>query len=487
MKHDVKEQIGRSLIWSAASTVTPPLVQSLRTIILARFLAPADFGLMSMAMAIIMFLEIFQQGGLGQAVIQHRGRPEDAANVSFWAQLAISSLIFSMLWLGAPSISGIAKNPELINVLRVMSFALFSSPFVNIPASLMIRNLRFRGVFHRQVAPLLASSLLSIILACLDYGVWSLVIGHLAGSYVSALIFLFHWRPRFSISLPLIKDLFTFGGHIVVQGMLLWASGILFKFLIGTFQGTTILGYLNIADNLALRPVLSITASLAAVMFPAFSQLERDGQDLKAVYLVSLQRLTLIGIPLSATLFFLCPSLVHVLLGEKWLPAITPVRILLIVAAMANIVGLNAEIYKAMGLPGIITKLMLFRTVIFVPLFFYTSRQNLIIFLWSYLLGAGSTHLLNVYVMLKVMAIPVKELLLRLKPAFLVTAGLSGLGMAGQFSIPMGVRQHAIGLLLQAGLACVFYVIFVRIFDRESYSAAADFIRSIIVHRRESA
>ena len=125
MKHDVKEQIGRSLIWSAASTVTPPLVQSLRTIILARFLAPADFGLMSMAMAIIMFLEIFQQGGLGQAVIQHRGRPEDAANVSFWAQLAISSLIFSMLWLGAPSISGIAKNPELINVLRVMSFALF--------------------------------------------------------------------------------------------------------------------------------------------------------------------------------------------------------------------------------------------------------------------------------------------------------------------------------------------------------------------------
>jgi len=130
---------------------------------------------------------------------------------------------------------------------------------------------------------------------------------------------------------------------------------------------------------------------------------------------------------------------------------------------------------------------MLFRTVIFVPLFFYTSRQNLIIFLWSYLLGAGSTHLLNVYVMLKVMAIPVKELLLRLKPAFLVTAGLSGLGMAGQFSIPMGVRQHAIGLLFQAGLACVFYVIFVRIFDRESYSAAADFIRSTIVHRRESA
>jgi len=486
MKRDVKEQIGRSLIWSTASTVAPPLVQTVRTVILARFLAPADFGLMSMAMAIVLFLEIFQQGGLGQAVIQHRGSTEDAANVSFWVQLAISSVIFSMLWLGAPSISALAKNPALINVLRVMSFALFSSPFVNIPASLMIRNLNFRGVFHRQIAPILASSLLSIILACLDYGVWSLVIGHIAGSYVSAIIFLFHWRPRFCISLGLIKDLFGFGSHIVAQGMLLWASGILFKFLIGTFQGTTILGYLNMADNLALRPVSSITASLAAVMFPAFSQLEREGQDLKGVYLVSMQRLTLIGIPLSAALFFLCPSLVHVLLGEKWLPAITPVRILLIVAAMATVVGLNAEIYKAMGLPGLITKLMLFRTVIFVPLFFYTSQQSLLVFLWSYLLGAGSTHLLNIYIVLKVMAIPLKQFLLSLKPAFLVTACLTGLGIAGCIAVPPEMGQNPVGLSLQIALVCFFYIAFVRIFDRESCAAAADFIRSTVVHRRES-
>jgi O-antigen/teichoic acid export membrane protein len=104
-----------------------------------------------------------------------------------------------VLWLIAPLAAGYMGGGQLSGILRALSLVFFASPFVAIPLSVMIRHLEFKRIAVIQSLSMLISALISISMAWAGYGVWSLVAGHLAGSYLTAAFFLFEWRPGFPL------------------------------------------------------------------------------------------------------------------------------------------------------------------------------------------------------------------------------------------------------------------------------------------------
>jgi PST family polysaccharide transporter len=462
MESELHKKIKTSIFWSFLSTILPQIIQLVVTIVLARLLFPEDFGLMGMAMVVIAFLDLFKDAGLGQALIQYRDGSEEVANSAFWIQLVVGIFCMAVIWLIAPLVSLYFKRVELIDILHALSLTFLASPFISIPVSILTRRLHFKGIFYRQSIALFLSGSVSIAMVYSGFGVWSLVAAYIINNYLLALMFLNEWHPTMGININHARRLLTFGYNLTVQGILMWLNSSLFQLFIGRYQGAMALGHLNMAINLGMKPMSLLAGPLARVMLPTFSEIVRQNDDLKSTYINALKGLSTIGIPLCTAMFFLTPSFVINFLGQKWMLTIPAIRILLVCAVIGNLVVLNNEIYKSMGIPQILTKLMIVSSFFSIPLFFFAARHGLITMLYAFLLWSVAFNSINIYICKNVLNFTWKEFFSTIKGSIQISTGITVLGLIQMSIIPSnGIG----GFLLQISLYCVIFLTGLRFFE----------------------
>ena len=467
MEDSLSNKVSSSLIWSFGATTIPQLVRMLVTIVLAKILVPEDFGLIAMAMAVISFVEILREGGLGQALIQEKAHAEDLANVAFWLQMAMSFFLTVLIWGFAPLIAGYMGTERLSAILRIISLAFLASPFSSVPSSLMMRHMDFKSIFHRDIIPMFVSGPCSVLLALLGYGVWSLVIGYLVDTYLRAMIFALKWRPKLKFRWH--RNMIFFGLHIVCQRILVWVNGSLFLLFIGKYQGAATLGYVNMAISISLKPLSFMSIPLVQVLYPAFSQMVRKKQDVRATYLKVTSKILMIGTPLCTLLFVLSPLFVSVVLGIKWQESVPVVKILVICLAFGNIVMLNPEIYKALGMPAIVTKLMALKSLLFVPIFYFTAKHGLTAFLYAFLSSSIIFAIINTYVCSRVLRFSLKDFI-SVSKGGLAISGLLALfwKIEGYFVSPELLNTYS-GLIAEIIILAGLYLLLLRIFERQFF------------------
>ncbi len=462
-------QVRPPFFWGFASTNIPQIIQFITTAILARILLPEDFGLMGMALAIISFIDIFKDGGLGEALIQHRGNHGRAANLAFWIQSGCAVFFVLVLWLIAPLAAGYMGSGQLSGILRALSLVFFASPFVAIPLSVMIRHLEFKRIAVIQSLSMLISALISISMAWAGYGVWSLVAGHLAGSYLTAAFFLFEWRPGFDLGLESARRILSFGSNMVLVRILFWTNSSLLLLFIGKYQGAAVLGYLSMAISLSLKPMSYIAVPFEKIMYPLFSRIARENGKLKNYYLGALRKLSVITIPSCCAVFILSPSFVNVVIGPKWC-AITPmVRILVLSVFIGNFAILNSAVFKALGSPGILTRLTLARTIFSVPILFWASRHGVMIMLWSYLLFSVIFDSISAWLCGRILNISPGEFVQALGPALNMFLGMALFGILSALLVPAHLSNSLSGFLIQVVAVCVIFMAVLKKFEPDIF------------------
>jgi len=359
----------RSVVWTALTEIVARTASPIVMVVLARILAPADFGVVATAMVAISFSQMLWDAGLNKALVQTREAPDEAANVVFWTNLLLATVTYGALFAAAPWLAAFFRSPPSGPILRVLGLQMIIAALASVQHGLCVRDLDFRRLFWIKLVTAFLPGMLSIPLALRGFGAWALVIGALSGQTLNLVLLWARssWRPSLSYSPRQARRLLGFGVWVLAEAfggwLILWGDSL----LVGRFLGVHHLGVyrtgsmlVSVFFGLALNPFLTIA-------YPMLSRLQSDVPALIRGFRTVNRLVIAIAVPLALGLLATAHDMAAALLGNKWEGLDFVLGALGFATGMTWTVGLNGEAYRAIGRPDINTKFMYGQLLVFVP------------------------------------------------------------------------------------------------------------------------
>ncbi|RKY42346.1 MAG: lipopolysaccharide biosynthesis protein, partial [Candidatus Omnitrophota bacterium] len=318
--------------WVFALRISQQLFRLGRLIILARILAPYDFGLIGIALLTVAILETFSQTGFQQALIQKKNNIEIYLDAAWSVLILRGFILFTILYFIAPYAAFFFNAPEAKPIIQVIGFAVLFQAFTNIGVIYFQKELEFNKQFIYKLSGTLADFVVVISVALILRSVWALVFGLLAGAMVRLIVsYLIHpYRPHLSFDLKKTKELFGFGKWILGSSILIFLLNQGDDIFVGKLLGATALGFYQIAYRMSNMPATEITHVISQVTFPAYSKLQDNIPRLREAYLKVLQLTAFLSFPIAGLIFVLAPDFTKIFLGEKWMPMVPAMQVLCI-------------------------------------------------------------------------------------------------------------------------------------------------------------
>ena len=187
----------KSMLWKLMERFSTQIVSFVISIILARILAPSEYGIIAIILIFINFANVIIDGGLNTALIQKKDADQTDFSTIFWFCLLLSGVLYVVLFFTAPLISRFYDNEILTPVLRVLSLVLFAHSINSIQRAYVSRHMLFKKLFWVNAVAVVLSGSLGIAMAYKGYGVWALVGQSLSSPIVCCVLMWFavKWRP----------------------------------------------------------------------------------------------------------------------------------------------------------------------------------------------------------------------------------------------------------------------------------------------------
>jgi lipopolysaccharide exporter len=367
----------RSTGWVAISLAGQQLASVAAFVVLARLLEPKAFGIVSLAWTVLAFAEQIQESGVGSALIYRRHDIERAAATALiWAPLA-SLVLYAAAFVLAPLLAHLLHSPGLVSVLRVLGLILLLRGLMVVPAAILGRTLAYRARAKADVGAAFVQLVVSVSLAFAGFGVWSLVVGALAGAAAQCVIVwtVVPWRPSpAAASRRILIEMMRYGRFVSAGSMLNVLDNTIDNISIARWLGTTPLGYYAIAFRIADFPNSVIGHVVGRVMFPVYSILQGELQSVRRAYIQNLQRIAIVALPVSIGIAVAAEPIVLTLFGEKWRLAVTPLRILAFYGLLKSFVAPSGELFKGIGKPHISPLFGMVHLALAVPILYVLIR-----------------------------------------------------------------------------------------------------------------
>jgi len=356
-------------------------------------LAPNDFGLLGIALLALSTLEIFSQTGFRAALIQKKENIESYLDTA-WTVSAIRGIVlFLILYLSSPIISKFFNSSQAMLVIKVISISILLSGFRNIGILFFQKELEFKKQFIYEFSATIVDLTVAISLSFILRNVWALVWGILAANFVRFVMsyVLLPYRPKFKIQKEKFKDLFGFGKWVLGSGILVFLTTQGDDIFVGKMLGVTTLGFYQMAYMLSNLPATEITHVISRVTFPAYSKLQEDLPRIKEAYLNVLHLIAFISVPLAGGIFILVPDFTKIFIGEKWMPMVPVVQVLVLAGLIRSIAATTGPIFHGVGKPKINTMWQTIRLIVLIALIYPLSMR------WS-IMGTSLAVIISIFV-----------------------------------------------------------------------------------------
>jgi len=388
----LSQQAVRGGIWIFALRITNKLLRLVRTVILARVLAPHDFGLMGIALLAMVILETFSHTGFNIALIQKKGNIEEYLDTAWVVQVIRGIILFGILLAAAPFVAAFFNTPRATDIVRVIAISVLFKGFTNIGTIYFQKNFEFNKLFVHLISTTIADLAVAIPAALILRSVWALVFGlvasHLVGCIMSYIMSPF--RPRMNIDWKKFRELFGFGRWILGSGILVFLITQGDDAFVGKILGATALGFYLMAYTLSNLAATEISEALSIVAIPTYSKIQDNLNKLKDAYLKVLQLTAFISIPISGGIFILAPELTSTFLGDKWMAMVPAMQALALAGLVRSIASTTVPVFYAAGKPKIETKWQIIRLLVLAALIYPFSIK------WG-ILGASIAVLLSIF------------------------------------------------------------------------------------------
>jgi len=348
-------------------------IQFLVQIILARLLAPAQYGVLSLMIVFITVANVFIQTGFAGSLIQNKNIRETDYSSAFWVSLLISCAIYSMLFILAPLIGIFSNLPNIVRPFRVLSIVLIPGVLNSIQITKVTREMRFMNIFLSNIAAIVISGITGVILAYKGAGIWALVVQYLLNTTVAAIVMLFtvYWRPRLICNLKRVKKMLKYGSKILFSNLIDTLYQNLFNLIVGKGYDPNTLGYFSRGKQFPQFVTNAITGAVQSVMLPAMSAKQDDRDQVKELMRNSVMLSSYIVFPIMAGIAAEAAPLVRVLLTDRWAPCIPYIRIFCFAMAFDPVHMCNLEAINAMGRSDITLRLQIIKKIIGVLLLIF--------------------------------------------------------------------------------------------------------------------
>jgi O-antigen/teichoic acid export membrane protein len=372
--------LDRSLLlgvaWTAGMKWATQVLSWASTLVIARLLVPADYGLFGMAMVYMGFVAPIYDLGLSAAIIQRRDMDHDQiarlGGLSLMYGIAFSLLSVAL----AEPIALYFREPAVRQIVQLLSVAYLITAPQMLPRALLARDLHWRKLAWIDGTQAIVLTGATLVLALLGYRYWSFVYAEIAAATMTTVLALV-WAPH-RIAWPSrfrgIAGAATFGSHVALARIGYYVYSNADFAIVGRVLGKAILGAYTFGWTLATIPVDRVSSLVARVIPSILSAVQTDLAALRRYTLALTEGLAFVALPLSVGLALTADQFVRLALGPNWSGAVGPLRLLAFYGGYRSIATIISPLLVATGDARRNFQFTLFAVCVLPPLFYLGAR-----------------------------------------------------------------------------------------------------------------
>lgn len=324
-----KKSVLSGVFWKFAERVGAQAVSLIVSIVLARLLAPSEYGAISLVMVFINIANVFVTSGFGTALIQKKDADDVDFSTVFYFSLFFSTCVFIILFFSAGFIADFYEMPILKPVFRVLSLSIIIMGINSVQQAYISREMMFKKFFYATIIGTIISAVVGIVLAYLGFGIWALVAQSLTNNVIDTIILqlTIQWRPIKAFSFTRLKELFSYGWKLLVQSVVLQIYSSLRSLIIGKIYTPADLAYYTKGNQFPNLISTNIDTAINAALFPAMSKEQESIERVKAMARKATQITSYVMNPILIGFAAVAEPFISLLLTDKWLPCVPYLRI----------------------------------------------------------------------------------------------------------------------------------------------------------------
>ena len=479
----LKQKTIKGVVWSSVQRFGTMAITFASNIILARLLSPDDYGCIGMLMIFISLSASFIDGGFGSALIQKKEPTNEDYSTIFYWNIALSLVLYGVLFMCAPLIASFYRIPLLSDVLRVQGVVLIFNALSIIQQNQLRKKLLFKKLAIVNITSALVSLGVAIVMAYKGYGVWALVAQQISLSVINAIMFWIvgHWAPDRVFSWQSFKELFKFGGFMLLSHLFGTLSNEIQGLLVGRMFNPATMGLYTQAYRLEGSAATATSSIIDQVTYPVLASY----QDNRPHFVSALNRF--IQIPafvcslVMMVMIVVAKPLIILLYSAKWVDCVPYFQILCTAGLAVCLQGSANNAIAAVGKSKVFfTWTIIKRTLTIVLCVIGILVGGMYGLLWSCVAGAWSVYLINAYLVSKHVGYAFKRQILDILP-FILMACVIGVGV---YLLGSLLPWHMYLVALVESVLCVLlYWLAARIFHIEAYSYLKDLVKNSVFLR----
>ncbi|NJW53450.1 lipopolysaccharide biosynthesis protein [Salinimicrobium oceani] len=389
----------KGLVWTFAQQFGNQFIAFIVSLVLARILLPAEFGLIGMISIFIAIGNTLLNAGMTQSLIRTEKPDQEDFSTVFYFNLGASIILYFLLYLSAPLISNFYDREVLTSIIRVYSLTFIISAFSAVQLARLTKIMDFKTQTLIAIPSTIIGGILGVSLAYSGFGVWSLVWSSLATATISSVqIWIYSkWLPDLSFNIQKFKEHFHFGYKLTLSGLLNKIFDNSYLLIIGKFFSPAQVGYYTRAETMKQLPVTNISNTLNKVTYPLFASIQGDDMRLKRVYSQLMQMVVFVIAPILIFIAVLAEPVFRFLFTEKWLPAVPYFQILCFTGILYPVHAYNLNILKVKGRSDLFLQLEVIKKIIIAITIAIALQFGILVLLYGQVLTSVLAFFINTH------------------------------------------------------------------------------------------
>lgn len=481
-QESTKNKVVSGMFWKFGERMLAQLISFLVSIALARILMPEEYGIVSIVLIFINLANVFVTSGFSTSLIQKKDAGDLEFSTIFYCSLAVSIIIYSILFLVAPYISTFYDMPSLTLVIRIFSICLIINSYNSIQHAYVSKNMIFKKFFFSTFIGTILSGIIGIYMAYRGCGVWALVAQHLTNSIIDSLVlsFTISWHPKLKFSFKTAKELMGYGWKVLAADF----SGTFFEqlrsLLIGKVYTATDLAYYNKGKQIPTLVSDNVGSTIMTVLFPAIATECNDISKVKEMAKKSLKIMSYIIFPMLIGCAVVARPLILMLLTEKWSSSVLFMQLLCISSAISIISNVSLQVIKAVGRSDVLLKLEIYKKPLYFALLIVGASISVLGVAITTVVYSVLSMLINSYAMQETINYKLEDQIKDILPSLSITCIM---GVCVHLLSLLTISNNVWLLVVQIVIGIIVYWILSKLLKIQEY----EYLKNIVIERIKEA
>ena len=477
-QQSLKDKTIKGTMWSAIDNVAQFGVQFIVSIVLARLLSPDDYGLIGIITIFTTVCTAIINGGFSSALIRTQKSTDEDYNTAFICNLLMSILLYAIVFLCSPLIADFFNRQELVALTRVSSFTMIIGALAIVQQTRLTKRIDFKTQTKITLIASVASGVIGISLALMDFGVWALVMqGIISQLLRTILLWIYnHWVPSIRFSKESFNRLFGFGWKMMASGILdsLWTQ--LYQVIVGKFYSPATLGQYTRAKQFSTMFSSNLSGVIQRVTYPVLSDIQNEKERMIAAYRKIIKTTMFMTFALMFALGAVSEPLLYCLIGPKWHEAATYLPLICLVGSLYPLHAINLNMLQVQGRSDLFLGLEIVKKIIGLVPLFMGAFVGIFPMLYTIVITSIISYFLNSYFSGKLLGYSSWMQLRDITPSFFISLTMAIIVYCLTF-LPL---SNWLILPMQIVFGLIVFFFLCKITKIEEYKEVMDMIKPVL-------